>query len=116
MIRSGKQRYAFVTLIPLMWLVAVTMTAGVEKIFSAMPNVGFLAHAAVLAAEAGAPGVTDARLAEIGRLIWNDRIDCAMTAFFIAVVAVVLADSARVWIRLALGSGRGASNAAQAAA
>src|ERR1700688_565563 len=34
MIRSGKQRYAFVTLIPLVWLVAVTMTAGVEKIFS----------------------------------------------------------------------------------
>ena len=116
MIRSGKQRYVFVTLGPLIWLVAVTMTAGVEKIFSPMPNVGFLAHAAVLAAEAAAPGFTDARLAEIGRLIWNDRIDCAMTAFFIAVVAVVLADSARVWIRLAFGSGRRASGAAQAAA
>jgi carbon starvation protein len=114
-IRSGKQRYAFVTLIPLMWLVAVTMTAGFEKIFSAMPNVGFLAHAATLAAEAAAPGVTGARVAEIGRLIWNDRIDCAMTAFFIAVVAIVLVDSARVWTRLTLGSG-GATGADQAAA
>src|SRR5258708_30202283 len=60
MIRSGKARYAFVTLIPLVWLVAVTMTAGVEKIFSAMPHVGFLAHAAPLAAEAAMPGVTEA--------------------------------------------------------
>jgi hypothetical protein len=39
-----------------------------------------------------------------------------MTAFFIAVVAVVLVDSARVWIRLTLGSGGGASSADQAAA
>jgi carbon starvation protein len=115
MIRGGKQRYAFITMIPLMWLVAVTMTAGFEKIFSAMPNVGFLTHAATLAAEAAAPGVTAARVAEIGRLIWNDRIDCAMTAFFIAVVAVVLVDSARVWTRLTLSSG-GATGADQAAA
>src|SRR5216683_2277671 len=49
MIRQGKQRYAFVTLIPLLWLVAVTMTAGIEKIFSSMTNVGFLSHAAMLA-------------------------------------------------------------------
>jgi carbon starvation protein len=115
MIRGGKQRFAFATLAPLAWLVAVTMTAGVEKIFSAMPNVGFLAHAAKLAAEAAAPGVNSARAAEIGRLIWNDRIDAAMTAFFIAVVAIVLVDSARVWIGLTLGSG-GARTAQQAAA
>ena len=87
MIRSSKPRYALVTLLPLAWLVAVTMTAGVEKIFSAMPNVGFLAHAAKLAAEAG--GAEHHRSARRGnrRLIWNDRIDAAMTAFFIAVVA-----------------------------
>ena len=81
-----------------------------------MPNVGFLSHAAMLAVEAAAPGVSNARLAEIGRLIWNDRIDAAMTAFFIAVVAIVLADSARVWIRLTIGSGGGARSAQRAAA
>jgi carbon starvation protein len=104
MIRSGKVRYAFVTLIPLIWLVAVTMTAGIEKIFSAMPNVGFLAHAAQLAAEMTAPTTTAARGIEIARLIWNDRVDAAMTAFFIAVVIVILSDSIRVWSRLILGS------------
>ena len=92
------------------------MTAGVEKIFSPMPNVGFLAHAATLAAEAAALGVSNARTMEITRLIWNDRIDAAMTAFFIAVVAIVLADSARVWTKLTLGSGGGARSAQQAAA
>ncbi|HLI79749.1 MAG TPA: carbon starvation CstA family protein, partial [Candidatus Binataceae bacterium] len=100
MIRSGKARYAFVTLLPLTWLVAVTMTAGIEKIFSAMPNVGFLAHAAQLAAEAASPATSARRGIEIARLIWNDRIDALMTGFFIAVVIVILSDSIRVWNRL----------------
>jgi carbon starvation protein len=106
MIRGGKARYAFVTLVPLTWLVAVTMTAGVEKIFSAMPNVGFLAHAAKLSTELALPATTAARAYEIQRLIWNDRVDAVMTAFFIAVVIVILCDSARVWIRLLAGSPR----------
>jgi carbon starvation protein len=102
MIRSGKGRYAFVTLLPLVWLVAVTMTAGIEKIFSALPNVGFLAHAAKLAAEVTA-STTSERSIEIGRLIWNDRVDAAMTAFFIAVVIIILCDSIRAWSKLLLG-------------
>jgi carbon starvation protein len=102
MIRSGKARYVYVTLIPLVWLVAVTMTAGIEKIFSAMPNVGFLSHAAKLAAEATLPATSAERGAEIARLIWNDRVDAALTAFFIAVVIIILGDSIRVWSNLIL--------------
>src|SRR5260370_35343862 len=102
--RMRKAAYGSAKVVPVVWLVAVRMTAGVEKIFSAMPNVGFLAQAATLAAEAAAPGVTEPRVAEVSRLIWNDRIDAAMTAFFIAVVIVVLTDSARVWTKLTLAS------------
>ena len=108
MIRSGKARYALVTLLPLIWLVAVTMTAGVEKIFSAMPNVGFLAARREARGERRPRRRRTARArVEIARLIWNDRIDAAMTAFFIAVVVIILADSARIWTKLVLGSGRG---------
>ncbi|MBF6568168.1 MAG: carbon starvation protein A [Candidatus Binataceae bacterium] len=99
MIRQGKARYAFVTLIPLVWLVAVTMTAGFEKLFSAAPNVGFLAHAAKLGIELTAPNLGTARIAEITRLVWNDRIDAAMTVLLIAVAATILLDSIRLWIR-----------------
>jgi carbon starvation protein len=93
MFRAGKARYSFVTFIPLVWLVAVTMTAGIEKIFSDAVNVGFLAHARMLAAGPSA--------ASSARLIVNDRVDAAMTAFFIVVVVVILADSMRVWARFA---------------
>jgi carbon starvation protein len=115
MIRQGKGRYAWVTLTPLCWLVAVTMTAGIEKIFSAAPNVGFLAHAAQLAAEQALPTTTAARAATITRLIWNDRVDTAMTAIFIAVVIVILTDSARVWLKLALARRAGAPTESVAA-
>jgi carbon starvation protein len=116
MIRAGKARYAFVTLLPLTWLIAVTMTAGIEKIFSAAANVGFLAHAALLQKELAAPATTTIRASELARLIWNDRVDAAMTAIFIAVVVIILVDSIRAWLRLLLSPGAGRHDREEAAA
>ena len=88
LIKMGRQRYAWVTLGPLAWLITVTMTAGYQKVFSADPKLGFLAHAASLAQS------TDPNAA---RLIFNDRLDAAIALFFIAVVAMLVFTSAREW-------------------
>lgn len=115
MARQGKGRYAWVTLGPLCWLVAVTTTAGIEKIFGAAPNVGFLAHAAQLAAQQALLTTSAAQAATLERLMWNDRVDAAMTVIFIAVALVILTDSARVWLSLTLGQRAGARGAEEAA-
>jgi carbon starvation protein len=90
-INRGKGRYAWVTGLPLAWLALVTMTAGIEKIFSSDPRLGFLAHAAQTAAAAH----TDST----ARLIFNDYLDSAVAAFFMASFVLILAYSMRDWYR-----------------
>src|SRR5204862_2624046 len=53
-IKMGKAGYAWVTLVPLLWLVAVTFAASWHKIFDPNPRIGFLSHAAQLASNPGA--------------------------------------------------------------
>src|SRR5262245_12936518 len=49
-LKMKKARYVFVTLVPMAWLVIVTLTASYQKIFHADTRVGFLAQAAALQA------------------------------------------------------------------
>ncbi|HVZ21364.1 MAG TPA: carbon starvation CstA family protein [Vicinamibacterales bacterium] len=88
-IKMGKARFAWVTIAPLGWLTAATLTAGWQKVFSADPALGFLAHAAGLARS------VDPNAA---RLILNDRINAGLSLFFMAVVVLVLIASAREWL------------------
>jgi len=98
-IKMGKQKFAFVTLMPLVWLVIVTMTAGYQKVFSPDPKLGFLSHARGLN-DAIASGTLPAAIpsaAAARQMIFNDYLDAAVALFFMASVIVILADSMREW-------------------
>ena len=104
-IKMEKARYAFVTMIPLAWLVIVTMTAGTLKIFSSDPKLGFLSHASMLK-EQIASGTLPANVASVdiaNRLIFNDYLNSGVAAFFLIAVIVILADSAREWMSVTSG-------------
>jgi carbon starvation protein len=95
LIKAGKARYAWVTLLPLAWVLLVTLTAGWQKVFADDPRLGFLAHAALVADQLASGAVEPGRAA---RLIFNDRLDAvAAIAFMLVTVLVVLA-SAREWV------------------
>jgi carbon starvation protein len=96
-IKMGKLRYVWVTLGPLVWLVTVTMTAGIQKVFSPDPALGFLAHARSL------EGSFDPNAA---RLMFNDRLDAYIALLFMTVVWLVILASAREWILVASGRKR----------
>jgi carbon starvation protein len=91
-IKMGRVRYALVTLAPLVWLISVTFTASWEKMFDANPRIGFLAHARVLASSGGST-----------RLIFNDRLDAAVTGVLMAMVSLVLLESVLEWTRVLSG-------------
>jgi carbon starvation protein len=48
-VKTGRPALALITLIPLLWLLAVTFTAGAQKIWHPDPRIGFLAQAKSLA-------------------------------------------------------------------
>jgi carbon starvation protein len=98
LIKMGRARYTWVTLLPLGWLLSVTMTAGLMKIFSPAP-LGFLALARNFEAKLAAGG-TAAELKLWQAQLLNNRVDAAVTAVFLVLVAIVVAANARVWWQL----------------
>jgi carbon starvation protein len=92
-IKMGKARYAAVTLVPLVWLVAVTFTASWHKIFDPNPRIGFLSHAAQLASSPAANV----------RLIFNDRLDAVVTGTLIVMIGSILIESMVEWLRVLSG-------------
>jgi carbon starvation protein len=98
-IKMGKARYAWMTMLPLAWLVVVTMTAGWAKLFSPDPKLGFIAHARFLrdAASSGRLPAGIKSVADAARMAFNDYLDAAVAAFFMVAVIVILADSIREW-------------------
>ena len=90
--RMKRDRFAWVTMIPTAWLLVCTLSAGWLKLFSPDPKLGFLAHAAKFgaAADKGEVLAPAKSMAEMERIIFNDRIDAALVALFLAVVLSLL--------------------------
>jgi carbon starvation protein len=99
LVKSRRPIFAFCTAAPLAWLLSVTMTAGVQKIWSLDRRVGFLAQADHLAAQIASGAIPAEKIAETQILIFNNRLDAGITALFMVLVAVVVLDAARVWWR-----------------
>lgn len=97
LVKTGKFRYAWITTIPLLWLLIITTTAGLEKLLSDNVRVGFLAHAQDLSArlaESRLPASLTADKAK--QLIFNDYLDAGLTALFFVVSWIVAGDTLRV--------------------
>jgi carbon starvation protein len=97
LLKMGRWKWMWVTLLPMTWLVTVTMTGSYQKIFHANPRIGFLAQANALAAQIAKGQVTAAKIAETHRIIFNLRMDAAVTAILAGMIVVLLAEAAMQW-------------------
>jgi carbon starvation protein len=96
LVKSGRVRFVWVTGLPLVWLAAVTTTAAWQKLFCPDLRVGFLSHADDLAAQLAAGSLTGNAAAQAPQLIFNDRLDAALTLFFLVTVWVLIVETARI--------------------
>jgi len=90
--KMKRERWAWVTIVPAVWLVICTVTAGLEKVFSPDTKVGFLSHAekfshALASEQVLAPAKS---LGEMSRIIFNDRLDAVLAALAVGIVIVVV--------------------------
>src|ERR1017187_2810473 len=107
---------ALITLVPLVWLVAVTFTAGAEKIFHPDLRIGFLAQAKMLAqktpalqnaldnansaADVTAIDAAQKALHANRTLRFNNLLDATVAGIFLALVIAIVLLSLREWFLL----------------
>lgn len=97
LVRMKKVRYIWVTMIPTVWLLVVTLNAGWQKIFSENVRIGFLSHAEVFSAaierkEILAPTKSFEQMQQV---VFNDYVDAAMAGLFMVIVMITLLFSLR---------------------
>jgi len=97
LLKMGRTRWIWVTLVPMAWLVIITMTASYQKIFDANPRIGFLAYANVLVAQIAAGKIPAAKLMDTQRLIFNQRLDAVVTGVLALMVIVLIVEALVQW-------------------
>jgi carbon starvation protein CstA len=90
--KMKRERYAWIVVAPAAWLVVTTVTAGLEKVFSTDPSVGFVSHAMRFSAALAEGHVLApaASLETMSRVIFNDYVDATLSALFAAVVVATV--------------------------
>ncbi|MCX0500433.1 carbon starvation CstA family protein [Erwinia billingiae] len=103
--KMKKQRYAWVTILPTVWLFITSMTAGWQKIFHEKPSIGFLAQANKFSKgiDNGIIIAPAKSVADMQTIVFSNQINAALCAFFM-LVAVTMLISAFFVIRRALNS------------
>ncbi|ROM76780.1 carbon starvation protein A [Pseudomonas brassicacearum] len=100
LIKMKRQRYVWVTMLPAVWLLICTTTAGLIKLFDANPAIGFLALArkyndALAAGQILAPAKS---IEQMQHVVFNAYTNATLTVLFLFVVFSVLFYALKVGI------------------
>ncbi|MES2580905.1 MAG: carbon starvation CstA family protein [Pseudomonadota bacterium] len=99
LVKSGRLKFAWVTGLPLAWLVIITSTAAYQKIFSDDVRIGFFAAANDLSSKLASGLLTADKAAVAPQLIFNQQLDAYLTLFFVVMLWVVIIDTVVVCVR-----------------
>ncbi|MEN5168118.1 carbon starvation CstA family protein [Brevundimonas pondensis] len=99
--KMKRERFAWATAVPAVWLLICTLTAGFQKLLHPDVKIGFLAHArkyqdALTAGDLLAPAKT---AGDMHRIIINDYVNSALTAGFLFVVLTMVVYGVRACLK-----------------
>jgi carbon starvation protein len=105
LIKMKKERYVWVPLVPMCWLLITTLVAGWQKLFHDDWKIGFLAQAKRFstAAEQGALLAPAKTVEQMNQIITNNYVNATLCAMFMLVVVAMIVASIKP-IRIALAS------------
>jgi carbon starvation protein len=100
LLKMGRTRWVWLTMIPTAWLVTITMTASYQKIFDANPRLGFLSYANALAAQVATGKIPAAKIGDTQRVIFNQRLDAVVTAVLATMIIILIVEALVQWYRI----------------
>jgi len=101
LVKMKRERFVWVTLVPTVWLLVTTLTAGVQKIFHTDPRIGFVALANKFS-DAAAKGTLLApakSIEEMRRVAFNNYLDAVVCGLFVLLVIAMCIATVRVCMR-----------------
>jgi carbon starvation protein len=101
LIKTGRAKYAWVTLVPLAWDAAVTLVASWQKVFSADPKLGFFAQRDKYAAalEQGQVLGPAKDIDDMQAVVVNSTVDGVLSILFAVLIIIVIVNAMLVWYR-----------------
>lgn len=110
LIKSGKIRFAWITAIPLAWLLIVTSSASYQKVFSEDVRIGFLSAARAMTGKINLGNLPTKDLNVTEKLIFNLKLDAGITIFLVIILWVVIFDVFRIAIQSRTQRGKKVTN------
>jgi carbon starvation protein len=116
-LRAPKRKpwLALITFLPLIWLLSVTFTAGIQKVWHSDPRIGFISGAAdaqakreaIRASLAGLPEAESAaktqQAAVLAKQVFNLRLDAFVAISLLVLVSIIISINVREWFLLLTG-------------
>ena len=96
LIKTGRIKFAWITTIPLIWLLIITTTAAYQKIFSDDIRIGFLASAQYMANKILEGNLSAEEIDILEKLIFNLKLDTGITIFLVSILWIVVFDVLRI--------------------
>jgi carbon starvation protein len=97
LLKMGRLRWLWVTLVPTAALITITMTASYQKIFDPNPHIGFLSQANLMASQIARGAIPAAKIAETHRLMFNLRLDAAVTIVLALMILLMVLEALTQW-------------------